>query len=260
MQIGFNNKFDTNIFFPGGAGMFIQYHDIIKPVYLWATLKMILNKEDYNLPVNILSYNRSLSIIEWYVKRRYQNPLACIDYLKKYDHSVLDKMLLDILNNDESLYRLAPTLNAYKMLSVYKSQHMSFPIFIYSNEYEHYIETDITNIFSGLPVKYVYGDLRTAVSNCSQNFTYMISDIELFKKLADMLIGSYSHLILAHDYRYNFSDNHKTLKYNLYEMSKTHLYLRIQSFSVADLNELAIETDKILLSYKKGDVVEHASN
>jgi hypothetical protein len=137
---------------------------------------------------------------------------------------------------------------------------MSFPIFIYSNEYEHYIETDITNIFSGLPVKYVYGDLRTAVSNCSQNFTYMISDIELFKKLADMLIGSYSHLILAHDYRYNFSDNHKTLKYNLYEMSKTHLYLRIQSFSVADLNELAIETDKILLSYKKGDVVEHASN
>ena len=260
MDIGFTNKFDTNIFFSGGAGMFIQYHDIVKPVYLWAILKMILNKEKYNLPINILSHNRSLSLIEWYIKRRYQNPLICIDYLKKYNHSDLDKMLLDILNEDESLYKLAPTLNVHTMLSVYRSQHLTFPIFIYSREYELFIENDITNIFRGLPVRYLYGDLKTAVANCKQNFTYMISDIELFKELADILIGSYSHLLLAHDYRYNFSDNHKTLKYNLYEMSKTHLYLRLQSFSVTDLNYLALETEKILSSYKKEDMGKHASN
>jgi len=145
------------------------------------------------------------------------------------------------------------------MLSVYKNQHMTFPIFVYSKEYEKYIEKDIGNIFSGLPVKYLYGDLKMAVANCKQNFTYMISDIELFKELADILIGSCSHLLLAHDYRYNFSDNHKTLKHNLYEMSRTHLYLRIESFSVANLNNLAIETEKILSSYKKEAAAKHAS-
>lgn len=260
MNIGFNNKFDTNIFFSGGAGMFIQYHDIIKPVYLWAVLKMILNKENCNLPINILSHSRSMSLIEWYVNRRYQNPLISIDYLKKYQHSDLDKMLLDLLNEDESLYRLAPTLDVYKMLSVYRKQHMTFPIFIYSREYEQYIEKDIAGIFNGMPVKYLYGDLRSAVSNCNQNFTYMISDIELFKELADILIGSCSHLLLAHDYRYNFSDDHKTLKYNLYEMSKTHLYLKIESFSIANLNELVIETEKVLSSYKKEDTAKYATD
>jgi hypothetical protein len=88
----------------------------------------------------------------------------------------------------------------------------------------------------------------------------MISDIELFKDLADILIGSYSHLLLAHDYRYNFSDDHKTLKYDLYEMSRTHPYLRIESFSVADLNNLAIDTEKILSSYKKEDTAKYASD
>jgi hypothetical protein len=256
----FNNKFDTNIFFSGGAGMFIQYHDIVKPVYLWATLKMILNEDKYNLPINILSKNKSLSMVEWYVKRRYQNPLICIDYLNKYKHEDLDKMILEILNTDKSLYDLAPSLNICKLLSVYKKQHMTFPVFIYSREYEPHIEDDIVNIFRGIPVKYVYGDLTAAIKHCDHNFTYIISDIELFKELSDVLVGTYSHLLLAHDYRYNYIDNNKTFKHDLYEISKDNLTLRVESFSAADLHNLAVETEKILSSYKKEDLTEYASN
>lgn len=248
-----NTKFDTNIFFSGGNGLFIQYHDIVKPVYLWATIKMILNKDKYNIPINILSHNKSLSLVEWYIKRRYQNPLICIDYLNKYQHTELDKMLFEILDADLSIYSMAPTMIVCKMLSVYKSQHMSFPIFIYSKEYEKNIEIDIGNTFPGLPVKYLYGDLETAVKNCDHNFTYMISDIQLFKELSDILINTYSHLILAHDYRYNYIDNNKTFKYNLFDISKNNLCFRVESFAAMDLHKTAIEAEKILLSYKKED-------
>lgn len=249
-----NKKFDTNIFFSGGAGMFIQYHDIVKPVYLWAIIKMILNKDKYKIPINILAQMKSLSLVEWYVKRRYQNPLISVDYLQKYQQNELDKMLLDILNEDESLYTLAPSMIICKMLSVYRSQHMMFPIFIYSREYEKNIEIDIGNMFSGLPVKYVYGNLETALKNCDHNFTYMISDIQLFKELTDLLVDTYSHVILAHDYRYNYIDNNKTFKYNLYDISKNNLCFRIESFNAMDLNKTAIEVEKILLSYAKEDL------
>ena len=47
-----NNNFNTNELFAGGAGMFIQYHDIIKPVYLYAIVKMIATKNSFGLPIN----------------------------------------------------------------------------------------------------------------------------------------------------------------------------------------------------------------
>ena len=69
--------FDTNIFFSGGAGMFIQYHDIIKPVYLYTIVKMIITKESFGLPIDIIKDFSIISIIEWYINRRFKNPIKC---------------------------------------------------------------------------------------------------------------------------------------------------------------------------------------
>ena len=232
-------QFDTNIFFSGGAGMFIQYHDIIKPIYLYAIAKMIITRESFGLPIDIIKDFSFLSIIEWYINRRFKNPLQCLDFNHIIDPEELDELMQYILVNDESIYKYSPALNIKRILSVYRQQHMSFPIYVYSEKEEPYIKEDCKNIFQGISIKYLYGDLESAIKSCDQNFTYIFSDIELVKKAADILVGTCSHILLAGEYHYNYIDNGRTFKYNLKDLASSHPFIRIGLTNAIDVRHLA---------------------
>lgn len=219
--------FDTNVFFSGGAGMFIQYYDVIKPVYLYAILKMIATQETFGLPINIISSLSVPSLIEWYVKRRFINPFQQLDYQHIIDPKQLNYFLQDYLDHDESLYRLSPGLNITKLMSVYTVQHMSFPVYVYTKEEEKYVKEDCKTIFPGVNTKYLYGDLKECIKKCSNNFTYIFSDIELVRESCEILIGTCSHVLLATEYRYNYRDHCKTFKYDLLELAKSHPFIRL---------------------------------
>lgn len=238
--------FDTNVFFSGGAGMFIQYHDIVKPVYLFAIAKMLIFKTSFGLPLDIIERMSVFSLIEWYVKRRYKNPLQCLDYKHIIEPDKLDKLLLDELRADNSLYKLSPGLNVRQMLNVYKQHHMTFPIYIYSENEEPYILQDCKQLFPGINIRYLHGDLKEAVSKCDNNFTYILSDIELVKQLSDILIGTYSHILIPKEYRYNYKDNCNTFKYNLLEMAKSHPYIRIGVTTAMDMNQMVVSFNDIM--------------
>ena len=219
--------FDTNIFFSGGAGLFIQYHDIIKPVYLYAIIQMIMTKESFGLPIDIIKNFSFLSIIEWYINRRFKNPLQCLDFNHVIESDKLDTLLQHILLNDSSIYKYSPALNIKRMLNVYRNQHMSFPIYVYSENEEPYIKEDCKSIFQGIAFKYLHGDLKTAIQNCDQNFTYIFSDIELVKEASTILTGTCSHILLSREYRYNYIGYNKTLKYDIKELGTNHPFVRI---------------------------------
>lgn len=244
-MINTDKNFETSSIFSGGAGMFIQYHDVIKPVYLYAIYKMILTNESFGLPISIIKDMTPFSLVEWYINRRYINPFKCLDYNQYLDDDQLNGLLLGYLLHDTSLYDLAPALNVHKMLKVYHSQHMTFPIFVYSEQEEPYIIEDCKKMFAGIKVNYVHGDLKSAVSKCDQNFTYIFSDVELVKKVADILIGTCSHILLSSDYRYNYLDNHKTLKSNLTELTQSHPFLRFGTTQSSDYIELVKSFNKI---------------
>lgn len=240
-----NKPFDTGAYFSGGAGIFIEYHDIVKPVYLYAVLKMIITKESFGLPIEIISKMSILSIIEWYVNRRWRNPLKCLDYANIIEIDNLDSLLQSMILNDTSLYDISPSLNIERILSVYNRQHMSFPIYVYSKEEEPYIKEDCKKVFSGITIKYVFGDLKEAIKKCDQNFTYIFSDIELAKNAAEILLGTCSHILVAGDYRYNYIDNKKTFKYDLKEMAVSHPYIRTGITQALDMNNLAVDFSKL---------------
>lgn len=244
-MISDGKPFDTNIFFSGGAGMFIQYHDIVKPVGLYVIIKMILTHQSYGLPIDIVKNMSILSLIEWYVNRRWKNPLKCLDYAKKIDIDILDNLFQNILNDDPSIYQYSPSLNIEKILSVYNQQHMSFPIYIYSEKEEPYIKKDCENIFPGIEIKYIYGDLEECIKKCDQNFTYIFSDIELVKRAATILIGTCSHILIAEDYRYNYLGYRNNFKYNLKDIAVHHPYVRIGSTIAMDMNKVVIEFSKL---------------
>lgn len=237
-MISDGKPFDTNVFFSGGAGMFIQYHDIVKPVYLYAIIKMMMTDQSFGLPINILKGFSCISIIEWYVYRRFKNPLKCLDFNHIIDQKELDDLMYNILINDDSIYDYSPALNIKKMMIAYRQQHMSFPIYIYSETEEPYIEKDCKEIFQGINVKYLHGDLKSAIEKCDQNFTYIFSDIELVKNAADILIGTCSHILLAGEYYYNYIDDGKTLKYDLKDLMSTHPFIRTGLTSAIDMHQL----------------------
>jgi hypothetical protein len=239
-MISDGKPFDTNIFFSGGAGMFIQYHDIVKPVYLYAVIKMLLTKTSFGLPLEIINSMSIFSLIEWYIKRRYRNPLRSLDCAKLIDPKELDDLLANILKSDSSIYSVSPSLNVRKMLSIYRRQHMSFPIYVYNQEEDPHIISDCKEVFPGLPVRCIFGNLRDAIAKCDQNFTYILSDIELVKELAKILLGTCSHILLAKEYRYNYIDNCDTFKYNLIELGRTHPFVRIGLTHVLDIGEVAL--------------------
>ncbi len=221
-----NKKLDTNDFFVGGAGMFIQYHDIIRPVYLYAVIKMIITNQTFGVPTKLIENFSIASIVEWYKNRRYINPLKQLDIKGKTDDKVLNDLLNKILKDDQSIYELAPTLNIERIFDVYKTQHFSFPIYVYTETYEKGAENDINTLLSGITHHYVYGDMNECVKNCKHNFTYIFSDVELAKTAAEILNGTYSHILVASDYRYNFKDNFKTMKYDLMDLMRKHPFLR----------------------------------
>ncbi len=245
--------FKTNAFFSGGAGIFIEYHDAIKPVYLYAVIKMMMTGESYGLPIDIIKNFSILSIVEWYKNRRYRNPLEQLDWAHKIDPKELKKLMTEILK-DETIYQLAPSLNIERLIYVYQQQHMIFPWYVYSDEYEPGIEKSCKTIFSGVNYKYLHGDMKTAIMKCDQNFTYIFSDIEHVAKSADILIGTCSHIILARDYRYNYKDNFKTMKYDLGDMAMTHPFLRIDTNIAMDVSLMQHSFDNVTVNgnYKEG--------
>jgi hypothetical protein len=245
-MISDGKKFDTNVFFSGGAGMFIQYHDIVKPLYLYAIVKMICTNTSYGLPIDIISNMSVLSLVEWYKNRRYKNPLQSLDFKHSIPQEDLDNLLQQILLTDESIYSLAPALNIEKMMQVYRREHMSFPIYIYSTQEEPYILTDCKKVFRGITIKYVFGDLREAIKQCDQNFTYIFSDIELVKMAAEILVGTCSHVLLAQDYRYNYIDNFKTLKYDLKSIADAHPFIRLGTTLSMNSADLAISLIELM--------------
>ena len=230
--------FDTNVLFSGGAGMFLQYHDIVKPVYLYSIIQMIATGQNYGLPLDIIKDMGICSIVEWYINRRYKNPLKSLDYMHKLNEADLDRLMFQILRSDESIYRLAPALNIQKMLSVYRSQHMTLPVYVYSENEEPAIKEDIKHIFGGIKCTYLFGDLKSCIQKTDQNFTYIFSDINLTKNACEILNGSFAHVIQAADYGYNYLSDRKTFKYDLRELSSKHPFVRTAISITANPTEI----------------------
>lgn len=241
-----NIQFNPNVFFSGGAGMFLQYHDIIKPTYLFALLQMLCTNTTYGLPFEIISNMSIVSLIEMYFNRSTINPLPLLDPLKKATQPQLDEILDKVMESDQSIYKLAPHLNTKRMINVCIAQKISFPIYVYTEKFNPLITLDCKSLFPGMQVQYLHGDLQTAINRCDQNFTYILSDIELLKSLAKILKGTCSHILLARDYRYNYSDFYKTLKYNLKDIANNTPYLRIGTTLAANKPELAIRVMETL--------------
>ena len=226
-MIGAEKALDTNSFFAGGAGMFLQYYDIVKPVYLYAVIQMILTGQNYGLPTQMISRFSQRSILEWYRMRKYINPLRQLDYRQQVPPEELDALLQSILEQDATIYKLSAPLSTMRLFHVYRQQHMQFPVYLYAEQTTPGMIEDCHILFRGIQHHVVSGSLKDAIMQCNQNFTYIFSDIELAKNAADLLMGTCSHILLAQDYRYNYQEPQHVMKYHLGTLARQHPFIRM---------------------------------
>lgn len=246
-MVGVDKPFNTNYFFSGGAGMFLQYHDVVKPIFLYAIIQMILTNQNHGLPISIIKDMSIASLIEWYVNRRFINPLKQLDYNNIYREDVMDELMQQILDSDPSIYKLCPLLNIGNMMNVYKQQRMEFPIYVWTPYESKHVKEDCDITFNGIDHRYIFGDLKECIEKCNQNFTYIFSNIEMVKKSAEILVGTCSHILLAGDYRYNFVDYRKTLKYDLQDIMAEYPFVRIGLTRVMDPKEVVASYAKLII-------------
>lgn len=240
--------FDTNAFFAGGAGIVIQYEDTIKPIQLFALIKMIRNDISFGLPIKTLAEFTQRSLIEWYINRPHPNILKSLDYQNKLDEELADQLVYEILSKDASLYHLSPELNIVSMLDVYVSQHMQIPVKIYHKIPDDHIIQDMRHRFKKMNIEFVSGSLKELVDQTHiNNFTYIFSNIEYVKEICDYLLGSYSHVLLASDYGYNKKGT--KFRYDLLELQRTHPFLRIGILSCINMNNILRSFDALAVDY-----------
>lgn len=250
---------DTSSFFVGGNGMFIEYHDIIKPAYLYAIVQLMLG-DSHGVPTEIIENFSLLSLLEWYKNRRYYNPIQQLDINHQTDPTLVNELMQSLLNNDASIYSLAPALNIDRMFAVYRSQHFTFPIYVYTPNNEPNAKPDIDKILNGITHEYLHGDLVTAIKKCDQNFTYIFSNIETMNSAVKLLHGTYSHVLLARDYRYNYIDYYHTFRYDLSELMRKHPFVRIGTTTAMDIDLLTNSFDNIVDADIGGDKTTQSHN
>ena len=240
-----NVTFNTNSFFSGGGGMLVQYHDIIKPVYLLAIIKLILNGNAYGLPIQILDGMSILSLIEWYMKRRDHNPLVSLDFNHIIEKEELDNLLKVVLK-DEGLYKLSPTLNVYKQLNAMQEQSINIPVYIYNDYEDENIIQDCKSLFPRLNLGFKFGNIVDVVKSCEQNFTYILSQIEKVVDIIKCNEDKFSHILIPQEYRYNYIDNYRELKYEVKSLLKDNHYIRLGFNNAVDYDELAMSLNEFI--------------
>lgn len=252
-----DKKLDPGKMFPGGNGMFIQYEDVVKPIYLTLINKFLINNYyPISLPYSLLKNFSQASLAEWYINRKHINPLKELDLYKQYSEDELDKILSDEMDNDNTIYDLSPIMKIHKILLSYAELRMDCPIYIYSKNYHKGIEDDIQTCFRGVVPLYVHGDLEKCLQKLDFNFTYIFSDINLAAKAAELLVGATSHILVLDEYRYNYNDNFKTMKYNLQELMKKYPVCRIERFLGVDRYEMSLSLSENMRRYAYDSIEE----
>lgn len=240
-----NEHNNIGAFFSGGGGFFIDYFDVVRPLYLFTVLDMIMNNLTFGLPVDIIKDMSCGAILEWYVKRRYVNPLKCLDFYNIINDKELDDCLDEYITRFP-IYRLCPDMNIHKMMDVYRNERMEIPVFIYTEKEYDFVKEDIHLSFPSINKLYLHGDLNTALERCAPNFTYIFSSIDRLKIACDHLKGTCAHILLSNEYRYNQAKINQPIESELYNMMISTPYLRIGTTSSIDLESMLMNMNKLI--------------
>ena len=241
------NTFNASKTFFGGSALIVQYHDVLKPVYLTAIIKMLMNNDlQFGLPFDIIKSFSLLSLIEWYKGRSFINPIKLLDPKRKGTDEQLQQ-ILSIVLKDHSVYKLTPFLDTIRLIIASEQNKLDVPLYIYSEQFEEGIDRDLYHL--QMNCKYIHEPIKTLMEQTPPNATYIFSNIDLLKESLELIDPKKSaNFILVSDYKYNFSSNQ--YKYNFSDILSKSFKPFIIINNISIFNNLRVMNDYMNLLNK----------
>ena len=200
--------------FTNSQCLFVEYEDIINLPYLMF-LSFFMKSETANtfFELDKIKYLDSSSLIGYYLRREYRNPLVDLLKDKKFiNFDALNEYLYTQLysDSDESYAFFNPDIhtNFYAILYNLMSNKIVNKIVIYVPKRTRAVENDIFTKFTFKPT-IIDGSFEEALKDIPNDTTYVFSDCNKITTLVDMDKINLSAILLATDYRYNYTDNKK---------------------------------------------------
>lgn len=238
------NTFSASKTFFGGSALLIEYNDVIKPVYLTAIIKMIMDEKlQFGLPFHTIKSFSLASLVEWYKNRHYINPIKVLDYKRLATNEQLQKMLQIVLK-DQSIYRLTPMLDSIRLIAVSEQNQLNVPIYVYSEQNNPHIQEDLKQNY--INANYIFGPIKQIVEVIPSNATFIFSNIDLVKEAIEQIDPKKSaNFIVVSDYGYNFSNNHYKHDFGALLSKLFKPFIVVNNISI--FNNLRVITDYLQL-------------
>lgn len=196
--------------FVNAEGLFIEYFDVIRaPWYIFMLGVKNSPFIDSIVDLGYMKHVGELGWMEWYVNRKIINPLKSFpinpEFAKEYGESGLDDLLnKEMDNEDVMLY--SGKFPFFDILGNLVSVNVAKNIYIYTPEYHKLVAYDIDQSY-GQRIKYVYGSFDDAIEDIPEDSTYVFSDVRKVQRLAELNRLSYTSILLAEHYEYNYNDD-----------------------------------------------------
>lgn len=203
----------TDTPFQNSQAIFLEYDDIIKcPQFVLAyTIK------DDPVLQSIFDLSSIIGLdleelFEWYENRKFRNIFMNFPMQPAYNHfnteedhvNFCNDLLKNISEQMPDIYTTDSWLNFAGTLSLLFDSRLVHDIYIYSEEYNKFIEDDIKKNY-GASVHYVYGNLSDVLNenNVPRDSTYVFSDMDKVTKLKENGRLYLSSVIIADGFGYN---------------------------------------------------------
>lgn len=225
---------------PSNNRIFVNFRDVIKSPDI-AILESLKDPELKKQFSEIVDYTRfeymdQANLIRVLIQRTDKNILRYLGLKKNYEYDKLYKMLYD---NIDSKYIEYPPFSIVETLSLVLTSVAISSIYIYTENYEPEVQTQLGLIFNANSnkVKYIYGDLKTCIVNKDIDL-FIINDVDMILKLAEIQELRYKEILLA-NYGYNFElkGDELVLKYDLTDTFISSIF-KLNMFDPYNLTEV----------------------
>lgn len=213
----------TDTLFYNSQCLFIEYHDVLNIPWLVLLTVAKQSKSIQKLfDLKEIEHYDMSALLEWYKYRNSRNIFNEFNMSQEINTDDFLKAMMTSGNSDY-FHSLDFELIFNNALKILMESRLVKKILIYSEYEESGIRDYISKRFSSEMIGYTFGDLNQCLKSIPIDSTYVFSDICKVNNLIDTNHLSYSSIIIANNYKYNYDDD-KKLKVDLDKLSEDYVF------------------------------------
>lgn len=198
--------------------IFVNFKEVIKTADI-AILEALKDERLKKQFQDIIDYTKFEymdrdNLLRLSIQKSDKNILKYLGLKDNYNYDKLYKLLYDTI---ESKYIQYPPLAMVETLaSILSSPAISY-VYVYSEDYEDEIQTELGLLFNANvnKLRYIYGDLKTCLRGKDISL-FIINDVDMIFKLSGIDELKYREVLLAtYGYNYTLSDEDLVIKHDL---------------------------------------------